>query len=69
MKIGLHIEGMSCGGCVRSVDTALRQVPGVARVQVDLAAASATVEGEELLPELLIEAVEAAGYDVRVEAP
>lgn len=68
MKITLRIEGMSCGGCVRSVDKALRQVPGVSDVQVDLGAGAAAVEGDDLLPELLTEAVEAAGYEVSIDA-
>jgi copper chaperone len=62
----LHIEGMSCGGCVRAVDAALRRVPGVTQVDVDLKGGTAQVQGEEVVVEMLIEEVEAAGYEVRV---
>lgn len=63
----LHVDGMTCQGCARSVEAALRRVPGVDDARVDLAAASAVVTGAEAQPELLIEALEQAGYDARVD--
>ena len=43
--IELKVEGMSCGGCVRSVRAILAKTLGVAKdaVEVDLEAAKATV--------------------------
>lgn len=32
----LRIEGMSCGHCVKTVDQALRGVPGVTKVDVQI---------------------------------
>ena len=44
MKKTISIEGMSCGHCTGSVEKALKAVPGVTSVAVDLASKSATVE-------------------------
>lgn len=61
----LGIEGMSCGGCVASVERALGRVDGVRKVRVSLEKKEAVVEGERLDPTRLRAAVEDAGYDVR----
>ncbi len=49
-----RVQGMTCGGCVRHVEKALRGAPGVEAAAVDLAAGTATVTGtaafEELAP-------------------
>ncbi len=39
----LDVEGMTCGSCVRHVGAALRNLPGVTDVNVDLRERSATV--------------------------
>ena len=65
--VRLRIEGMGCDGCVAAVDEALRKVPGVRRVTVDLAAGRAEVEVEapaDTAP--LLAAVERAGYDAAI---
>lgn len=67
MQHVLKIEGMTCGGCVRAVENALGRVPGVSAVQVDLAAGSARVEAPGGEGPALVEAVEAAGYDARLD--
>jgi Cu+-exporting ATPase len=62
--VRLKIEGMGCDGCVTAVDEALRKVPGVRRVSVDLAAGSAEVDLDgpsDRAP--LLAAVDDAGYD------
>ena len=38
-----NVEGMTCGGCVHSVQTALSRVEGVEMVQVDLSSGTAEV--------------------------
>jgi len=41
------VKGMTCGGCVRSVEAAIReQAPG-AKVSVDLPTGKVTVEGAD----------------------
>lgn len=64
MRKLLTIEGMSCGHCVMHVKTALSEVPGVAKVDVDLLKKSAMVEGEALSDAALKAAVAEAGYSV-----
>lgn len=56
-----RVEGMTCGGCARHVEKALRSVPGVSGVAVDVAQATATVEGAAPF-EALAPAVAKAGY-------
>ncbi|MBI3778243.1 MAG: cation transporter, partial [Gammaproteobacteria bacterium] len=58
----LSISGMSCAGCVATVENALKNVPGVAEATVNFAEHTASVRGEVAAP-LLISAVKQAGYD------
>ncbi len=60
--VRLSISGMSCAGCVKSVEDALRAVPGVREASVNLAERSAVVVGTAPAG-ALIEAVRGAGYD------
>lgn len=55
---------MTCNGCVRHVEKALRAIPGVTAVEVDLAKGTAKVVHEESarVP-ALVAAVESAGYE------
>jgi copper chaperone CopZ len=58
----LRITGMTCNGCVKHVDKALRGVPGVRGVQVTLPdRASVEHDDSASLPEM-VKAVESAGY-------
>jgi len=61
----LDINGMTCNGCVKHVDQALRAVPGVSAVEVSLAEHRAkVVHDPERSPVLgLVAAVEGAGYE------
>lgn len=58
-----RVQGMTCGGCARHVDKALRAVPGVVAVTMDVAKGTATVEGSAPY-EALAAAVAAAGYEM-----
>ncbi len=61
--INLKVQGMTCGGCVQHVTKALQAVPGVVKVDVDLASASARVEGTPSLEsESLISALSRDSY-------
>jgi len=57
----LKIPGMHCAGCIRTVEAALRRVPGTQRVRVDYLRKEATVVGEAPLEALLGE-LQAVGY-------
>ena len=59
----LQVEGMSCGGCVRSVTKSVQSVDSKARVEVDLAAKKVLVETDASL-EAVKAAISDAGYDV-----
>ena len=57
----LRVEGMMCGHCTSSVETALRAVPEVREVSVDLESKLARVDGSASA-EALIEAVQSVGH-------
>lgn len=42
--ISLHIPNMTCGGCVRGVTAAIREVDATARVEPDLTARTVAVD-------------------------
>ena len=44
IKTELKVEGMTCDGCVRSVEKKLSSVPGVKSAKVNLEDGKATVE-------------------------
>jgi Cu+-exporting ATPase len=62
-----HVTGMTCGGCVRHVDKAIRATPGVTDVAVDLASGTAKVTGTATF-EALSASVAEAGYQLTVSA-
>ena len=64
----LAITGMTCASCVRSVESALASVPGVASAEVNLANERATVRLDPAGAEMpaLVKAVERAGYGALV---
>ena len=62
----LNVTGMTCGGCVGTIEAALKAVPGVANATVSLEQHEATVqfsEGQTSQEQLQL-AVEKAGYGV-----
>ena len=61
----LDIEGMTCASCVQKVERALGDVDGVQAAAVNLAARTATVQGEVDGFEPLIGAVARVGYGAR----
>ncbi len=64
MVTTLAITGMTCNGCVKHVDKALRALPGVSAVEVSLAEMRATIvhDPEQSPLPALVAAVETAGY-------
>ncbi len=57
-----HVAGMTCGGCARAVETAIREAaPALQAVAVNLETGTVTVTGDA--PDAVIEtAVEDAGF-------
>ncbi|MCC6173853.1 MAG: heavy-metal-associated domain-containing protein [Chloroflexi bacterium] len=64
------VQGMTCGSCERHVQKALRAVPGVETVRVDVASGMAVVERDPAAApiEQLVLAVKAAGYELMTTA-
>ena len=68
--ITVPVEGMTCAACVGHVESAIRNVPGVEDVTVNLGTEKASVRlGEDDLPaEAIREAVVAAGYSIGTQS-
>lgn len=68
-EIRLKIMGMTCGGCVSSVQEALAGVDAVDTVSVDLESGRGrvTAESDNLDPNALLTAVKLAGFQAEVE--
>ena len=63
-KLELCIDGMTCQGCVRTIEKKLSTVDGVDYAHVNLGAGKAVVEydDERTQPDELIQAVEQVGF-------
>lgn len=61
-----QVTGMTCGHCVASVTRAVTAgVPGVTKVEVDLASGQVTVASyQPVSPDLVKDAVNEAGYEL-----
>lgn len=62
--ITLEVEGMTCMGCVQSVERALKKADPTAEVAIDLPTGRVDLTGA-LTPEAAKAAIEASGFDVR----
>ena len=58
------VPGMTCGHCESAIKTEVGAVDGVASVEVDLTTKIVTVNGDDLDPTTLKEAIDEAGFDV-----
>ena len=65
-RIELRVEGMTCGGCVNSIQNALTGRDGVASASADLDSGIVTIEFDPAVIEqpALQAAIEDAGFDV-----
>ncbi len=63
-----RIDGMSCGGCVRHVEAALRAVPGVNVQQVQIGSAQVAWDPAQSSEDAIVAALAAAGYQAHPEA-
>ncbi len=62
---------INCGNCVRTVTGFINEVKGIEKwsVDTDNPEKILTVEGENLTAEAVIEAVEEAGFDIKIAMP
>ena len=60
----LVVDGVSCGGCIATIEKGLRRQAGVRGARVNLASRRVTVEWNEgaLDPPVILERLEALGY-------
>ncbi len=58
-----RVQGMTCGGCAKHVEKALRSVAGVTGVAMDVSKGTATVEGTAAFEDMAA-CVAAAGYEI-----
>lgn len=58
--ISLKLDGLTCGGCVKAVKTALEQLEGIESLEVTQESAQVT---GDVGVELLIETIENAGFE------
>ena len=65
MTTELKISGMTCGHCQTAVTSALKSVPGVQAVSVDLQGGTAQVQGQAD-QQALIAAVKEEGYGAQL---
>ena len=65
MTIILTLSGLHCGNCVKSVEKALNEVPGVEKVTVTLSPQQAIVEGE-VEAQTLIDAIDEIGFEATI---
>lgn len=64
----LHIEGMSCGHCVRAVRDALAETPGVDVEDVQIGHATVRYDDAQTTPDGLVAVIDEAGYTVTESA-
>jgi len=63
-NVRLRVDGMTCQGCVRSVEGKLSALSGIASAHVDLEAGQAAVEYDDARaqPDQMIAALEDIGF-------
>lgn len=61
MSTTYKVSGMTCGGCARSVEQAIKAEAPAASVTIDLGTATVTVDGAEEAQ--VKKAVDGAGFD------
>ncbi|MDE2495829.1 MAG: heavy-metal-associated domain-containing protein, partial [Alphaproteobacteria bacterium] len=66
-RLQIAIGGMQCSFCRQSVERALRQVPGVSSVAVNLAHEEALIgyDGAAATPARITETLRSLGYTIR----
>ncbi|WP_274307178.1 copper chaperone CopZ [Solibacillus daqui] len=65
-NVTLNVQGMSCGHCVKAVETSVGALAGVQEVKVDLADAKVIVAFDEssVTVDQIKETIDEQGYDV-----
>lgn len=65
MQTTLTVQGMTCGGCAKSVERAINELTGISSVAVDWQAGQVVVSHDDTVSQAdIIGAIEDAGFDV-----
>ena len=66
-SVVLNVQGMSCGHCVKAIESNVGELQGINEVKVDLSAAKVTVafDASQVTIEKIKEVIEEQGYDVK----
>lgn len=66
MELTLKVEGMTCAMCVKTIETALRELPGVKEARANLNSESVYVKFDESDVRLneIISTIEELGYKI-----
>lgn len=63
-KATFEISGMSCGHCVKAVDKALQQAPGVTVEAVAIGSATVAFDESATTADVIAKVIDDAGYQV-----
>lgn len=58
-----NVNGMTCGGCVRAITSAIQRIDPAAEVKVDIALKQVNIDSQ-LESEILANAIGDAGFEV-----
>lgn len=61
-RIQIEVENIKCGGCARSINQALEQLPGVGGVEVDVQAQIVSFNGEPATRQPVADKLLSLGY-------
>ena len=64
-KLNVKIDGMGCGACVQKATTALKAVPGVEVVSVEVGQAVVQCDINAVSPQAIVDALGKLGFTAR----
>lgn len=66
-QLTLKVEGMSCGHCVNSIESSVKEINGVEQVKVQLAEGTVevTIDSSAITLKDIVAVIEDQGYDVQ----
>ncbi|AHA06970.1 MULTISPECIES: copper chaperone CopZ [Bacillus] len=66
-QLTLKVEGMSCGHCVNSIESSVKELNGVEKVKVQLAEGTVevTIDSSAITLKDIVAVIEDQGYDVQ----
>ena len=61
----LRIQGMHCAGCERAIENVVSSIPGVKSVKAELITGRATISGDGIVGDDVLQAISRAGYQAQ----